>query len=121
MNLMPRDVLLMMMVAHLGVSTAAMLRRLYFPNDPDGRGCRRRLQALVSAGLLARTRVEVVSPLNGMCCPVYYSTRKGLEFLAVHCEDPRYLGLSFARPSWQTLQHACAVAETHLAVDEAAA
>ena len=122
MILTPRDVSVLTVLAHVCVATAAQIRRQCFPNDPDGRITRRRLAALFASGLIQKTRMEVVNPvMSGMSAPVYFSARKGLEFLATHCEDPSYLSRSSQKPQWVHLAHWVALTDLHLLIDAAAA
>jgi hypothetical protein len=53
--------------------------------------------------------------------PVYYPSEKGLEFLACHFNDNRFLRGCCLTPNWQHLAHWVAVAQFHMLLDDAIA
>jgi Replication-relaxation len=123
MTVTERDKAVLRTVAHYYTLTRQQLGSLCFPDDGDGRITRNRLQKLLEAGLLNRTRMEVINPAvgAGIGAPVYYPSRKGCEFLAQETADDRYLAASTHTPNWQHLYHWVAVAQFHILVDQAAA
>ena len=70
-----------------------------------------------------RTRLRTSG--NPMCpegaMPVYYPSEKGLEFLACHFNDDRFLRGCCLTPNWQHLAHWVAVAQFHMMLDDAIA
>jgi len=114
-----RDIEILRAVARYYVLTRADIQRLCFPKDKTGRATRRRLQALVSAGLLNRTPTPIFNPQGGTAWPAYYPSNRGLDFLAEHLDDERFLGVSSRRPETYHLLHWLAVTQTHIAFDRA--
>lgn len=119
--LTPRDFAVLASIVHYATLTRAQVSRLHFASDEDGRTTRKRLQTLLDAKLIARTRMQVVNPAMGAPAPVYYATREGCAFLAQERGDPRYLAYALATPQWQHLYHWVQVAETHMLLDQAIA
>jgi Replication-relaxation len=87
--------------------------------EKNDRVMRKFLAQLVALGLIAKTRMEVVSSL-GAGAPVYYLTTKGAEYLAAEV-DPKYLHCTTTTPQWTTLIHTVQVEELHIALDRAIA
>jgi len=116
-----RDIEILRAVAVYYVLSRADIQRLCFPNDGTGRATRRRLQTLVSAGLLNRTRAPVFNPQGGSAWPAYYPSRRGLELLAEYLDDDRFLAVSSRCPEPYHLLHWLAVTQTHIALDSAIA
>jgi hypothetical protein len=116
-----RDTEILRAAADYYVLSRAHIGRLRFPDDNTGRATRRRLQVLVSAGLLNRTRTPVFNPNGGSPWPAYYPSRAGLEFLAEHFEDERFLAVSCRAPEPYHLHHFLAITETHITLDQAIA
>jgi len=52
---------------------------------------------------------------------VFYPSRAGCCFLAEHFQDAKFLAVTTQTPNWQHLYHWCAVADTHILFDRAAA
>lgn len=121
MMITPRDTAVLASVAHYYTLTRPQITRLHFQDDADGRITRKRLQVLLGAHLLNRTRMEVVNPAMGAPAPVYYPSERGCAYLAQEREDPRYLTVCTATPSWTNLYHFVAIAETHILLDQAVA
>lgn len=115
------DIQILVALATYYTLTRVQITKLLLPGDTDGRATRRHLQKLLNASLLSRTRMEVVNPAMGAPAPVYYPSRAGCVLLAEHFQDERYLVATTQTPNWQNLYHWCAVAETHILFDKAAA
>lgn len=118
--LTPRDIQVVCSVARYHTLTRSQITRLHFSDDDDGRITRKRLQELLKLGLIHRTNMQVVNPLQGAPAPVYYPSREGCEFAVQETGDLRYRTCSWQTPVWQTLYHFVAVAETHMMLDRAA-
>lgn len=116
-----RDLPVLQSVARYYVLNRAQIQRTCFPDDKQGRITRRHLATLCEQGLIARTRVELVVPGSGSTAPVFYPTRKGLEFLVEACDDRSYLNIATRSPHPQHIFHWLAISETHLALDAALA
>jgi hypothetical protein len=115
----PRDLHVLLAVAHYYTLTRAQISRLHFPEDADGRITRKRLQAMLDAGLLNRTHMQVVNPSQGAPAPVYYPSREGCAFVAQETGDERLRFACTQTPTWQNLYHWVRVAETHILFDHA--
>lgn len=102
-----RQLTLLIAICTHYVVTAAQARRVLFPagGDRDGRATRRVLVGLLRAMLIHRTRCEVVNPLHGLTCPVYYPSAAGAQTLAVLTGDTRWLLTPTATPNWMNLRH----------------
>lgn len=116
-----RDTDVLRSVAHYRVMKRPHIQRLHFPDDNTGRATRRRLQTLVSAGLLNRTRTPVFNPNGGSPWPAYFPSRAGIELLAEHFEDDRFLAVSVRSPEPYHLHHFLAITDTHITLDAAIA
>ncbi len=116
-----RDAEIMRAVAHYYVLSRVQIGRLCFPDDRTGRATRRRLQALIGEALINRTRSPIYNPNGGSSWPAYYPSRAGLEFVAEHFEDERFLAVPCRSPEPYHLHHFLAITETHLALDQAIA
>jgi len=123
MTVTDRDKSVLRAVARYYTLTRQQLGALCFPDDKDGRITRSRLQKLLDAGLLNRTRMEVINPAvgAGIGAPVYYPSRKGCEFLAQETGDETFLSVATHTPNWQHLYHWVAVAQLHILLDQAVA
>lgn len=110
-------------IARHYVLTAAQVRRLVFrpEQDPDGRITRRLLSALHAKQFLNKTRCEVVNPLHGLTCPVYFPSRLGCELLAVSSGDPRFHLVPTQMPQWQNLRHWAILSDLRILLDSAIA
>lgn len=115
----PRDVDILSALALYYVLNRQQIQRLLFPNDPTGRMTRRRLQFLVSAGLINRHKLFAFNPLLSAPAPVYYPSRKGAEFLAAHFDDDRFLATCTQQPQANNILHWLAVSDTHITLTEA--
>jgi len=116
-----RDIDVLRAVATYYVLARVDIQRLCFPNDRTGRATRRRLQALVTAGLLNRTPTPVFNPQGGTAWPAYFPSKRGLELLAEHLDDERFLAVPSRCPEPYHLLHWLAVTQTHIALDQAIA
>lgn len=121
MTVTPRDLSVLAAVARYYTLTRTQLTALCFPDDAGGRVTRKRLDALVSAGLLNRTRMAVVNPAMGAPQSVYYPSAKGCEYLAAQDGDARVRSACTRCPDWTHLYHWTQVAELHLRLDRAVA
>lgn len=123
MTVTERDKSVLRAVAHYYTLTRQQIGALCFPDDRDGRITRTRLQKLLEARLLNRTRMEVINPSvgAGIGAPVYYPARLGCEFLAQETGDDAYLSVTTQAPNWTNLYHWVAVAQVHILLDQAAA
>lgn len=120
MHLTPRDITVLIAVAHHYTLIRKQVALLCFSDDKsNGRIPRARLQALVEAGLINRTRMEVCSPAMGIPAPVYFPSRKGCAYLAQQLEDEKYLTVCTQTPNWTYLYHWVEVAGTHIMLDAA--
>ena len=113
-----RDILILVALVRYYVLNRQQIQRLVFPDDPNGRITRRRLQMLVDEHLINRQNVLFCHP-SATPAPVYFPARKGCELLAEHFEDPRYLATPTAPPIPHHTFHWLAVSDTHIALDEA--
>ena len=100
------------------VFTAAQARGFIFQpqQDKEGRQTRRLLAELVSTKFLQKTNCEVVNPLYGLTCPVYFPSRLGAETLAMQTGDPRWLHTPTQTPNWQNLAHWVALTDLRIRV-----
>jgi len=114
-----RDFLILLAVVRYYVLNRQQIQRLCFPQDPNGRVTRRRLQMLVSAGLLNRQSTLFAHPLAGPPAPVYFPSRKGCELLAEHYDDERFLTTPTQAPIQHHTLHWLAASDTHIALDDA--
>jgi hypothetical protein len=113
-----RDILILVALVRYYVLNRQQIQRLVFPNDPNGRITRRRLQVLVDEHLINRQNILFCHP-SATPAPVYFPARKGCELLAEHFEDARYLVTPTAPPIPHHTFHWLAVSDTHIALDEA--
>jgi hypothetical protein len=116
-----RDIQVLSAIARYYVLNRAQIQRLCFPEDQTGRATRRRLQSLVSANLVNRGRSPVFNPAGGSAWPTYYPSTLGVELLAQHFDDERYLRTPTRAPHPLYILHWLAVADTHIALDQAIA
>ena len=113
-----RDILILVALVRYYVLNRQQIQRLVFPNDPNGRITRRRLQVLVDEHLINRQNILFCHP-SATPAPVYFPARKGCELLAEHFEDPHYLVTPTAPPIPHHTFHWLAVSDSHIALDEA--
>lgn len=77
------------------------------------------LQELTVAGLINKTRMQVVNLAAGNPAPVYFPTRMGAELIAAETGDERYLHVCVKTPDWPHLWHWLGIAEFHVRLDQA--
>ena len=116
-----RDSQIVEAVCRYYVLSRPQIQQLCLPTDQTGRVTRRRLQELVSAGLLSRHRAQVQYPDTAPPGSVYYPSQKGCQLLAEQTGDERYLLTSTQCPQPHHVLHWLAVSQTHIAVDAAIA
>ena len=116
-----RDTRILRAVARYYVVSRVHVQRLCLPNDRTGRATRRRLQMLLSEGLLNRTRAPIFNPHGGSSWPAYYPSQAGLEFVSEHFDDEWVLAVSCRAPEPYHLHHFLAITDTHIALDRAIA
>ncbi len=114
-----RDIRVLLAVVTYYVLSRPQIQRLCFPTDKTGRVTRRRLQELVTQGLLNRHRAQVVYPNSAPAGSVYYPSAKGCAVLAEYTGDDAYLLTPTQCPLPHHVQHWLAVSETHIKLDEA--
>jgi Replication-relaxation len=114
-----RDFAILCAVVRYYVLNRQQIQRICFPQDPNGRVTRRRLQALVSASLLNRQNTLFCHPLAGPAAPVYFPSRKGCELLAEMHDDERFLTTPTQAPIPHHTLHWLAVSDTHITLDDA--
>lgn len=114
-----RDFAILLAVAKYYVLDRPQIQRLCVPSDNTGRVTRRRLQALVSAGLLNRHRAGFAYPSAAPVGSVYYPSARGCELLAEHMGDDQWLLTPTQCPQPHHVLHWLAVSETHIRLDQA--
>ena len=114
-----RDLAVLLALDRYYVLSRPQIQRLCFPTDVTGRVTRRRLQALVSQGLVNRHRAEIVYPHRIPAGSIYYPAPKGCELLSETRSDDRYLVTPTQCPQPHHALHWLAVSETHIALDAA--
>jgi hypothetical protein len=86
------------------------------------RACRKLLLRLFQAGLINKTHGEVVFvERNGAPAPVYFPSRRGLEYLSAELQDERWMSCCCLTPAWQYLHHFTMLAQLHIHFDAAIA
>ncbi|MCA9224633.1 MAG: replication-relaxation family protein [Planctomycetales bacterium] len=108
----PRKLLALKAVCDYYVLTRPQIQRIV--GARNDRVMRAQLQELVAAGLLAKTRMQVVNVRAGAPAPVYYPTRTGAELVAEHWGEERYLQTTTKTPNWTHLLHWVAVSQFHI-------
>lgn len=114
-----RDLGVLQNVARYYVLNRPQIQGLCFPEDHTGRVTRRRLQALVVAGLINRHRAQVIYPHTSAASSVYYPAPKGCQLLSEIHADDRYLLTPTQCPQSHHVMHWLAVCQTHLQLDAA--
>jgi len=116
-----KQIRILMLLAEHFTLTAAQIKRLIFKpdQDRDGRQTRRFLTDLYVNKLICKTHSEVVNPLHGLTCPVYYPARLGCEALAMQTGDHRWLRTPTQTPNWQNLAHWVELANLRITVQAA--
>lgn len=115
-----RDLLVLLALVRYYVLNRQQVQYLVFRNDPNGRITRRRLQLLVDEHYINRQNLLFCRD-NGSGAPVYFPARRGCELLAEHYEDQRFLLTPTQAPIPHHVLHWLAIADTHIAFDEAVA
>jgi len=118
--LTPRDIEALVALCRYFILNRQQLQRLVFPNDPNGRVTRRRLQELVDLGYINRQNTLFCHP-TATPAPVYFLSRKGCELLAEHFDDEKYLHAPTQAPPPHHTFHWLAVSDTHITLDAAIA
>jgi hypothetical protein len=72
-----RDIAILLAVVQYYVLNRQQIQKLCFPEDPNGRITRRRLQLLVDSQYLNRQSTLFCHPVAGAAAPVYFPSRKG--------------------------------------------
>ena len=103
------------------VLSRQQIQRIGFRDDHAGRVTRRRIQVAVDAGYIHRHTLFPYTPTLGAPAPVYYPTKLGIEFLAQHLGDERYLNVNTQAPNANNLLHWLAISESHITIDQAIA
>jgi hypothetical protein len=116
-----RDLSIIVALVRYYVLNRQQIQGLLFPDDPNGRVTRRRLQGLVAENLISRQTMLYCHPGAGSPIAVYFPSRKGVELLAEHFNDDRYLTTPTQTPVSHHIPHWLAVSETHIAFDRAIA
>src|SRR5437016_3639810 len=94
-----RKIRFKMAVARHYTLTRAMIQDVC--GETNDRQMRRWLQQDVAEGLLNRTHMEVSNPdMRDGPTPVFFPSRKGLEFLAAHTGDESWLKKCCLTPNW---------------------
>lgn len=104
-------------VAHYVILLRTQIQRLV--GIKSDRHMRALLQQLCCAGLLQKTRMQVVNDRSGAPAPVYFSTKKGLELIAGLGGGDQDLHACTRTPDWQHLYHWVSVSESHIRLDQA--
>lgn len=115
-----RDISILDALVRYYVLNRQQIQRLVFPSDGNGRITRRRLQSLYAEHLISKQNVQFCHP-TASPAPVYFPSQKGCVFLADYFDDQRYLTTPTQAPIPHHTYHWLAVAETHIALDEAVA
>jgi len=123
MFVMPDDTSAVWAVAHYRVLTREQLGRIAYRNR-NPRVVRARLQFLLGADLVNRTRMEAANPtVLGSYAPVYYSSRRGLAYLVQEGRLPEesLTRINCDPPHWMYLVHHTTLAEFHWRLDQSVA
>lgn len=118
--LTPRDIEILFALFRYYVLNRHQIQGLIFPNDPNGRVTRRRLQEIVDLGFINRQNTLFCHP-SATPAPVYFLSRKGVELLAEHFDDEQYLSAPTQAPVPHHTFHWLAVSDTHITLDAAVA
>ena len=116
-----RDICILSKVVSYYVLSRPQIQHLCFPSDKTGRVTRRRLQVLVSLGLLSRHRAQVVYPNSAPAGSVYYPSEKGIALLAEYTGDDSILLTPTQQPVPHHVAHWLAVSDTHIKLNAAIA
>lgn len=114
-----RDIEILRVIIRYYVLNRQQIQRLVFPDDPNGRVTRRRLQSLYEENLInrlpSREFPSILAP-----SPMYFPSRKGCELIAEYDDDERILATPTKAPEYNIF-HWLAVSHTHITIDEAIA
>src|SRR6266487_47394 len=99
MTITPYHIAIMRALALYYVLLRCQIQDLCCPRDTSGRVTRHRLLQLHQAGLVNKTRMEVVGHGEAPA-PAYYSSHKGLELLACELNDEWFLTRNTLCPNW---------------------
>ena len=113
-----RDILILAALVQYYVLNRQQIQHLIFPNDPDGRITRRRLQMLYEEHYINKQPLRFAHPTVPPA-PVYFPSRRGCDVLAEHFEDDRYLLTPTEPPINHHVLHWLAISDTHIALNEA--
>ncbi len=100
------------------VMSTPQIRRRRFPNDPDGRVTRRRMQHLKANELVNRMSSYIHCTSGGPASSLYYPSRKGGELLAAHFGDVRFLATNTQAPPAHYAWHWQEITELHMTLDD---
>jgi hypothetical protein len=114
-----RDLAVLLKLDRYYVCSRPQIQRLCYPSDLTGRVTRRRLQALISEGLINRQRATIVYPHTIPAGSIYYPSTKGCQLLSETQGDDRYLLTPTQCPQSHHALHWLAVTETHITLDAA--
>jgi hypothetical protein len=115
----PRDLSVLSALVRYYVLNRGQIQRLCFSDDRHGRITRRRLQALVDGHYISRQAMLFCHPSEAPAAPVYFPAQRGVELLAAHFEDERYLATPTQSPIPHHVQHWLAVSDLHITLDMA--
>ena len=116
-----RDIEILRCIVRYYVLNRPQIQALCFQGDKTGRSTRRRLQALVKAGLINRHRAEVIYPHTGSAGSVYYPADRGCQLLSEIDADDRYLLTPTQCPQAHHVMHWLAVSDTQIKLNAAIA
>lgn len=116
-----RDMLILEALARHYLLNRRQLQHLCFPDDIDGRVCRRRLAVLTAADMICRHNALVASRHDHYPAPVYLLSKAGCTHLARQTRTGRYLHKPTKLPHPLHVSHQLAVAVVHIALDAAIA
>ncbi|MFO0966141.1 MAG: replication-relaxation family protein [Gemmataceae bacterium] len=116
-----RDIGVLLDIDRYSVMSTPQIRRRRFPNDPDGRVTRRRLQHLKANGLVNRMTSYIHCTSGGPASSLYYPSRKGGELLAAHFGDVRFLATNTQAPPAHYAWHWQELTDVHMTLDDAIA
>jgi hypothetical protein len=121
MIVMERVKEILLSLAQYYLLTRRLVQQLLFPEDRGGRATRRRLERLQKDGLIRRHNMLVASRFDPTPAPVYLLSDHGRLYLAHELHDNRFLRKPTKLPHPNHLFHHLALAETHIALDQAVA
>lgn len=119
MPLTELDMSILAVIARYYVVTREQLQRLTGQESSSGRGMRKHLLRLRTAGLILMHRVQITLPGMNGAAPVYYATRKGAETLASYYEDDAFLATNTKHPRADRLSHWIAINDVRMLTEQA--